>query len=263
MKFGKLSTFFPALALFGLGLAPNLSAQCLVSDPFNGSLLSAWTTLGIGGATGTTAVGAALTITSQDTGVAISGTTDSFTYLAQSVAGDPEITLEIDSMPASVGGRAGLMLRASGTGNGNIYFFVGVNTTAGGASPSGNYFIQDRATTGGTSTALTTGGTWTSAAPAYVRVTKIGTGFNGFYSSDGSSWTRIGGFTNIGGFPGGAYNAGIAMSSTVNAPPGGSVAARNFNVLAGFCTPTSTPTATPTPTVTLTPTITLTSTKTP
>jgi hypothetical protein len=255
------------LAFFFMSLGPGfLGAQCLINDNFNNGVLPPpWNATSINAGAGSDTEGAALTITSIDTGINAVAPADSFRYTYMSVSGDSEIILKIVSMPPVVGARLGLMFRY-GTGNGDIYAFVGATTTTGGTTPSGNFFEMSRAVTNTNSSAANNLGTWTNAGlPVYVRILKAGTYFNCYYSTDGTAWTR---FTTItlAGFPTGTFNVGIAMGSTSNTSPGGTGIVGGFSVLAGgLCTATatytathtvtSTWTATPTPSHSFTPTV--------
>ncbi len=255
------------LTTFLLGFAQfSLHAQCLVSDTFNNEISPSWSVSEIGAATGgATVLGSALTLTSTDPGMpgGVGTVSDSFYYLYQSSTGDPEVTLQIDTMPSTSGALLGLMFRNSPDA-GDVFAFVGASTTSAG---SGKFFMMSRIVPDGDTSFNTIGGNWTNGSPVYVRMVKAGSSFNAYYSIDGSAWSNL--TTVSPNFNSSPFEVGVALASA-NTITGDTGSVSNFNVLSGFCTPTPTltltpspsPTATPSPTNSITDTFTLTQTPT-
>jgi hypothetical protein len=112
----------------------------------------------------------------------ISGTADNFRFLYQSLSGDGEIQVQINSVQhTGSGGRIGAMVRESLTSN-SKYAFLGI-------SPAGTVRWQRRRFTGG-GTSVTTAG---SEAPpnAWARIVRSGSMLQGFASIDGVNWTLM------------------------------------------------------------------------
>ena len=265
-RWGRVSALFLFAFLVLLYPSAVLQAQCLNSDTFSNTFGSFWSEAQIGTDVGSFISGSALAITSKDTGTVAASGSDSFYYIYQSylsASGDPEVTLKIDSMPAVVNGKLGLMIRG-GTGAVNTYAFVGVDTTLLTTGvPSGSFFTLSRNAAPGNSSAIVNAGTWNNTTGAYVRILKAGTAFNAYYSNDGNTWTRFATITlanfTAANFP--SYDVGIALASGLNTGSGATGSVNNFTVLSGACTPTltSTSTSTDTATFTSTPTPTFTS----
>ncbi len=115
-------------------------------------------------------------------GADIWGTADEFRYAYQSSSGDCSITAKVNRMQNTDGwAKAGVMIRES-TAAGSIQASVFI-TPANGVS------FQRRTSTGGTSVSTSVAGI---TAPRWVRMTRTGSSFAAFYSSDGSTWTQVG-----------------------------------------------------------------------
>lgn len=116
-------------------------------------------------------------------GADITGTTDQFRFISQSHTGDVSVTARVDTQQAtSSSAKAGVMLRASSDAAAPYYaVFV---------TPGTGIKVQRRLITGGTTSKLANPA---GAAPAYLRVTRIGSRFTAFTSPDGSVWTPIAG----------------------------------------------------------------------
>jgi outer membrane protein assembly factor BamB/regulation of enolase protein 1 (concanavalin A-like superfamily) len=108
------------------------------------------------------------------------GGKDEFRYTAQTVPGDATISAEITSQQdTDPWAKSGIMLRAS-TDPGAPYYAI--LTT-----PEGNgTVVQYRASSGGSTTQL---GGMASKAPIWVKVTRTGTSFTAYTSTDGTNWT--------------------------------------------------------------------------
>jgi regulation of enolase protein 1 (concanavalin A-like superfamily) len=113
------------------------------------------------------------------------GTADSFMYGFIPWVGNGTMTARVRSLEnSSPWAKAGVMFRESTT-PGSKHVFAMVTPGHGAA-------VQYRLTTGGQSAS---GGGTTGAAPAWVRLTRIGDSFIGEVSTDGVTWTSIGSAT--------------------------------------------------------------------
>lgn len=112
-------------------------------------------------------------------GSGIGGASDKFQFGANGLVGDWDLTAQIGDVDA--GATAGVMFRNDRSADS---MFVGVLL-----NPDHTLSLQWRDATGGTANA--------SAAvavngPVWVRVTRVGNDFQGWYSADGTQWTQIG-----------------------------------------------------------------------
>ncbi len=167
---------------------------------------AAWSSADIGGAT--PAGGQVLDPltggwTIQGGGDDVAGTADQFHYLWQTLPADGGIGARISSETGtSTTAQSGVMLRVS-TDPASPYYAAIV-------APGGGITVQDRATLGGASTALTT---LSGALPAYLWVGHSGSTFTTYGSSDGYDWAPIPGSTvTLTGLPA-TLLAGLAVAS--------------------------------------------------
>lgn len=86
-------------------------------------------------------------------------------------------------------------------------------------TPSGEVKVEYRATTGGSSTV---GSGMTVTLPCWLRVSRNGTTFRSYTSTDGTTWTALGSGVVISGFPATAYY-GVAANSNDNTLIGSAV----------------------------------------
>jgi regulation of enolase protein 1 (concanavalin A-like superfamily) len=115
-------------------------------------------------------------------GADIWGSSDAFRYTYLSASGDCDITARVASVSnTDPWAKAGVMIRE--TLNANSTHATAVVTPGSGVA------FQWRSTTGGGSFTTTVSGL---TAPYWVRVTRVGNVFTGYYSADGSTWTTIG-----------------------------------------------------------------------
>ena len=152
-------------------------------------LPAGWTSADIG--TPGIAGGAAFNIgdatwTVRGGGADIYGTGDQFQYAMQDFAADGALVARVTSVEnTNASAKAGVMMRSS-TAAGSRYAFVF-------ATPSGVYF-QTRTATGA---AATTVGSAAVTAPVWLKLTRSGTTYIGWWSSDGATWTALGTQTTL------------------------------------------------------------------
>lgn len=119
---------------------------------------------------------------------------DGFRFINQQFTGDHTLTIRVDSKNNNIGA-AGLQFRAS-TANNSAFASITAEPT-----DNNRIFFRYRNTTGGSATYTVAYAT----LPVYLRLTRVGNAFTGFYSPDGVTWTQVGTRT-------------ISMNSTI---PGG------------------------------------------
>jgi hypothetical protein len=138
----------------------------------------------------------------------ISGSSDNFRFLYQTLSGDGEIRAQlVSAQNVGSGDLSAVMIRETLT-SGSKYALMGF-------SPGGNLRWQRRYnTSGGTSTGK---GGYGSPPKLWVRVVRTGNTFYGYKSTDGSSWTQVA-----------SYN--ITMASNIYV--GLAVASGNSGILA-------------------------------
>lgn len=108
------------------------------------------------------------------------GTSDSFRFLSQPLAGDGTISARLDSQTnTSTWAKAGVMMRAT-SDPGSPYFAEFV-------TPGNGLAIQWRTTQAGSTSQLLAAG----VVPAWLRVARSGSTFTAYTSADGLTWTAI------------------------------------------------------------------------
>ncbi len=127
------------------------------------------------------------TYTTTGGGADIGGTSDQFRYTYESFSGTGQINVHVASLVNSNAlAKAGPMFRDSSAANGAFAAVV--------VTPSSGVIFEWRSTDGAsTNTATVTGVT----APIYLRLNQIGGQFTGYYSSNGTSWTKVGTTQNV------------------------------------------------------------------
>lgn len=104
---------------------------------------------------------------------------DAFNYFSRSLPSDCEIVTRIESMTnTGANAKSGIMVRAGLTNNAPCAFLY--------ASPAGGGF-KTRTSSGGN--AATT--TFTSSLPIWLKLVRKGTTFDGYRSTDGTTWTLV------------------------------------------------------------------------
>jgi unsaturated rhamnogalacturonyl hydrolase len=129
------------------------------------------------------------TLTVKGSGADIYGALDEFHFVYRSVTGDATIVARVTSIQnTNVWAKAGVMMRTSGASSAsnaaNVFALVP-------ASAANKYRFQTRATAGGSSSSLPSGGTGAGTTPVWLRVVRRGNTFTGSYSPDGNSWTLL------------------------------------------------------------------------
>jgi hypothetical protein len=120
-------------------------------------------------------------------GADIETTADEFRYVYQPVSGICEIRARVTAIQnTDPWAKAGVMLRES-TAPGAI-------NTAVFITPGNGVTFQRRASTGGTTASTVVSGV---TAPRWVRLSRNGNNFSGYYSVDGNTWTQLGATANV------------------------------------------------------------------
>ncbi len=164
-----------------------------------------WSSTDIGavGAAGS-AIGSGDAFTVQGAGADVWGTADAFRFAYTTLSGDGSIVAQVTSVdPVADWTKAGVMMRES-LSPGSRHAFMLVSAGKGLA-------FQRRVSTNGLST-NTSGGTGT--APQFVKLTRTGSTFTAYRSTNGTSWTTVGSATIA---MGSTFYAGLAVSSHVAA----------------------------------------------
>lgn len=112
----------------------------------------------------------------------VSGRADNFRFLYQTLTGDGEIKVRVNSVAnTGTSGRIGVIIRESLT-SGSKYAFMGL-------TPDGTFRWQRRSSTGGsTGATIATVGT---PPNAWVRLVRTGSTIYGYRSTDGITWTLV------------------------------------------------------------------------
>jgi len=142
-------------------------------------------------------------------GADIYGTSDQFTFTYKSLNGDGSIIVRVDSIEnTDPWAKAGVMIRESLSADSR---FAGVYAT-----PGNGVRYQARLMTASAATSDTTVGPTpeqlTLQAPVWVKLERIGTTFNGYYSTDGAKWTAMAWNPQTIGMGGQVY-IGLAVTS--------------------------------------------------
>jgi hypothetical protein len=167
----------------------------------SGGLPPPWTDLDIGsvGTAGSANYNNG-TFTVEGAGADIGGGADAFNFAYLTMTNNGTITARIVSQTL---GKVGVMVRA--TLNNNAIMAITLLDLAQNKAR-----FATRTSTGGSPT-------WQDsaagmAAPIWVRVTRSGSSFSGYYSADGLTWTQLGSSVTISSMPGIAY-IGLAAAS--------------------------------------------------
>jgi hypothetical protein len=136
-------------------------------------------------------------------GADIWGTADAFHYVYEDMAGDGSVSTRVVSQSDSdQNAKAGVMVRA-GTDPASAYYAVFL-------TPGHGLVTQYRTTTGAVAT---NAGGAPVAVPSFLDVVRAGDTFTSMVSSDGTTWTKVSGSTEV--LPGlaGTLLAGLAVTS--------------------------------------------------
>ena len=178
----------------------------LTVNPAN-TLPSGWTDVDIGavGIAGSASFNSG-TFTVNGSGSDIYTTGDQFHYVDQSVAGDLTLIARVVSETQTAAfAKAGVMVRESLATN-SVEASVLITPTNGVA-------LEVRPTTGA-ATINVSGWIKPVQPPQWVKLTRIGNSFSGYYSADGSAWTQI---TNAVVTMASGVTAGLAVTAHNNA----------------------------------------------
>ena len=115
-------------------------------------------------------------------GADIEGTADAFHYIYQPVSGDVTVTARVESLDnTDPWAKAGVMIRSTLDANSKNVFT--------GITPSNGITFQNRASSGGNTTATAVSG---FSVPYWVRIKRDGNVVSSLRSPDGVTWTQIG-----------------------------------------------------------------------
>ncbi|MBI3684011.1 MAG: IPT/TIG domain-containing protein [Acidobacteria bacterium] len=207
---------------------PTRTAAAVLVVYTSGTLPAGWTggdigAVGIPGAAGYS--GNTFTVQGSGTGTGFAMTSDQLQFASQSLTGDGTIIARIATTQNLLFySKAGVMMRESLAAN-STYAFVPLEYT----NPTNVWFYRRTSTGAGVSN---TGGPAVSA-PTWMRLTRAGSNFSGYYSSDGLTWTQVGATAAI-NMASGIY-AGLAVASQDNSTM---TNATFDNVLVAGSTPT-------------------------
>lgn len=207
------TTYFYVVSAFNASGESANSSQ--VSATPSTSLPSPWVTEDIGAvaATGSASYSGG-TFTVSGSGADIWDTADEFRYVYQPSSGNCEMRARVATIQnTDPWAKSGVMIRES-TAPGSRWAAVFI-------TPNNGVTFQWRATTGGACQFVQVTGI---TAPRYVRIQRAGgNSFRGYYSSNGSNWTQIGGNQNIGmsssttiGLAVTSHNDGTLCTSTLD-----------------------------------------------
>jgi regulation of enolase protein 1 (concanavalin A-like superfamily) len=119
--------------------------------------------------------------TVKGSGADIAGSADAFHFVYQAANGDCDIIARVTAVQnTSSSAKAGVMIRETLTANSRyamMYF-----------TPGNKLYFQKRSSTGGSTSV---GSAISSSLPRWVRVTRTGGSFTAYYSSNGTSWTKV------------------------------------------------------------------------
>jgi hypothetical protein len=165
---------------------------------------TAWTCEDIGGPsqTGSASMTGGGTWTIQGGGSDIHGTADQLQFDRRTLAADGSISAHVTSQSnTNPWAKAGVMLRASSDPGAANYALL--------VSPGNGVFVQYRSTQGGNTNRISA---ISGAVPQYLRVTRSGSTFTAYTSTDGSTWTPLAG-SAVTLSVSGSMLAGLAVTS--------------------------------------------------
>jgi regulation of enolase protein 1 (concanavalin A-like superfamily) len=196
----------PTAAVVGLAVTAHTSSSVLSTATFTNVTVGppGWTDTDIGSppVAGSASYSGG-TWTVAGSGVDIWDPADQFNFASQSYSGDGLIVSYVASQTNTNGwAKAGLMFRDSLVANGaRVSIF---------ATPSNGVSFQWRSTDGGTSNYSSTSTSIT--VPVWLELTRSGSNFSGYYSTDGITWTQVGSTETISAIPTAAL-VGMAVTA--------------------------------------------------
>jgi fibronectin type 3 domain-containing protein len=177
------ATYFYVVTAVNAGGESGNSNQASITLT-GGGLPSPWTNVDVGavGASGTATYSNG-TFTIDGSGENIGNRSDEFHYVRQTASRDCSIIVRVASVEnTNSAARAGIMIRET-TAAGSRY--AGVFVT-----PKSGVMFQRRTSTGGRTSSNSVSGV---TAPRWLRLTRTGSTFRAYYSSNGVNWTQFGG----------------------------------------------------------------------
>jgi hypothetical protein len=182
-----------------------------VFSSVSASFIPAWSTAVISPSPGSATLNGDVA-TIQGRGTDIWNAADQFTYMWENCSGNCTITARVKSLQnTNPWSKAGVMFRETLTAASRQADMI--------VSPSKGAAMQYRATTGGASAQ---GGSRAGAAPAWLRITRVGNVFTGYWSTDGVTFTAVGSATV-------AMPAGVAVGLAVTSHDAATSAAAAFD----------------------------------
>ncbi len=188
------SAIFSADGSYLLRLTANDGALQATSDitVSVGAVSAAWTGQNIANATPAGSFSESNgTFNVRGGGANITGASDQFYFVTQTLAGDGEIRARVVSMSApAASAKVGVMLRNDTTAGSGAAFMSLYSAT----SSNGQNTFRTRASGGSYATSTTSGaGTF----PKWIRLVRAGNTFAGYTSPDGQAWTQVGATTTL------------------------------------------------------------------
>jgi hypothetical protein len=172
---------------YDLAHAASAATATAIADCWNTAapLPAGWTAGDVGKpakAGSTTYNAATKTWTVRGGGADIFNNSDQFQFASKSVTGDKTVVARVTSLQnTNPWAKAGVMIRDDRTA-GSAYVAVVI-------TPGNGVLLQWRTSSGAVSVASHVSGI---AAPRWVKLVRKGNSFSGYYSSNGTTWTRIG-----------------------------------------------------------------------
>jgi DDE superfamily endonuclease len=136
-------------------------------------------------------------------GTDIAGTSDQFHFISQTLPGDGTLSTHVEyQVNTNSLAKAGVMMRASSAATAPYYDVV--------ATPSGTVYVQYRTSAGVAAVTLTS---FSDATPAFLQIQRVGTTFSAYTSTNGVSWTLVGGSSLVMSNLSGSILMGLALTS--------------------------------------------------
>jgi len=178
--------YYRVVALNGT-VEANPSPTIFTAAPAAVALPEPWTAMDVGSVLGEGATGLQSgKFILVGSGTAIGGAADSFRFTSQPLVGDGSIVARVTSVENTGDwAKAGVVIRESTSDNARQAVMV--------VSAANGIAWQYRQNVGGSGVVVA--GPTTQAAPAWIKVVRVGTRFTGSWSADGSTWTEVGSIT--------------------------------------------------------------------
>jgi hypothetical protein len=224
----SLATSTPTLSLDTGGFSFVVPAYSMtVLDLTPSSLPAGWSDTDVGspGKAGSASDNAG-TWTVSGGGADIGGKSDQFNFAHESLAGDGSVVAEVTSLTnTNSGAKAGVMLRNGTAANAAFVDMV--------VTPGSGVTFQWRTSAGRAASSTSVAGV---TAPVWVKVTRSGSSFAGYYSTDGVTWKQVGTTKTI--TMSSTTQAGLAVTAHDNTKLA-TATLTNVSVSSGFNSPLS------------------------